>query len=70
MYRNSEEEQREESWPSQPKRDFRYLNRKHLPPRVEPLRCGLQASISPESSLEMKILRPNPKSIDSFGRWG
>lgn len=34
MYRNSEEEQREESWPAQPKVDSTYLRSKHVPPRA------------------------------------
>lgn len=42
MHRNSAEEQREESWPSQPDEDLRHLKRKHIPLRAKPLRCGLQ----------------------------
>lgn len=42
MYRNSAEEQREESWPSQPNEDLRHLKRKHIPLRAKPLRSGLQ----------------------------
>lgn len=69
MYRSSEEEQRQESWPSQPKVDFSYLESTHIPPRAKPQRYGGQANAFPRNSLEIKILGPRPEPVDFFWGW-